>query len=223
MTLVATDEIRVVGGGGAGGVRARGAARHGRAGGIRVCGEAGDPREALELVDDLQPDVVVMDVRFPTGSGIEATRAIRAARPGTGVVVLTSFHDDDALFAAIQAGAGAFVLKDVDGGEVIEAVRRVAAGEALLDPAVTAVVLERLRKGGGLSTDERLGRLSPREQDILALVAEGKTNREIGEHLHVSEKTVKNHLTHVLAKLEVGRRAEAAAYYSRHHARLSAA
>ena len=101
--------------------------------------------------------------------------------------------------------------------------RRVAAGEALLDPSVTAVVLDRLRQSGNLSGDERLARLSPRERDILALVAEGMTNREIGERLHVSEKTVKNHLTHVLAKLEVGRRAEAAAYYSRHLARISAA
>lgn len=223
MTVLATDQIRVVVVDDHEVVRAGVAALLNRAGDIRVCGEASDPQEAIDLVDDVRPDVVVMDVRFPNGSGIEATRAIRAARPGCGVVMLTSFHDDDALFASIHAGAGAFVLKDVDGSEVVEAVRRVAVGEALLDPSVTAAVLDRLRQDQTLGQDERIGRLSPRERAILALVAEGRTNREIGQALHVSEKTVKNHLTHVLAKLEVARRAEAAAYYSRHHDRLGAA
>ena len=223
MSLTATDQIRVVVVDDHEVVRAGVTALLDRSGDIRVCGDSGDPNEVIDLVDDLRPDVVVMDVRFPGGSGIEATRAIRAVHPETGVVVLTSFPDDEALFGAIQAGAGAFVLKDGDGTEVVDAVRRVAAGGGVLDPAMTPAVLERLRRDPGLAGDERLARLSPREHDILALVADGRTNREIGELLHVSEKTVKNHLTHILAKLDVSRRAEAAAYYSRHHARLGAA
>jgi DNA-binding NarL/FixJ family response regulator len=183
-----------------------------------VCADTGDADEAVALVAELHPDVVVMDVRFGPGatSGIEAARAIHAAHPDVGVVMLTSFHDDDALFAAIGAGVGAFVLKDLDGGELVSAIRQVAAGGAVLDPAVLPAVLDRLRRSPGLLGDDRLDRLSPRELDILAMVASGHTNREIGERLHLSEKTVKNHVTHVLAKLGATRRSEAASYYTRH-------
>lgn len=202
-------------------VRAGVAALLSRVGDIDVCGEAGTPEDAVRLAGELLPDVVVMDVRFGSDAvgGVTATRAIRTQHPGIGVVMLTSFADDDALFAAIAAGAGAFVLKDLDGAELVNAVRRVAAGGALLDPAMTPSVLDRLRRTSGLLGDERLDRLSPRELDILAMVAEGRTNREIADALHLSEKTIKNHVTHVLAKLDVTRRTEAAAYWSRHAGR----
>ena len=187
---------------------------------LEVCADTGDADEAISLTAELHPDVVVMDVRFGphATSGIEATRAIRSAATDVGVVMLTSFHDDDALFAAIGAGAGAFVLKDLDGDELVSAIRQVAAGGAVLDPAVTPAVLERLRRSSGLLGDAKLDSLSPREADILAMVAAGRTNREIGASLHLSEKTVKNHVTHVLAKLGVARRSEAASYYTRHAA-----
>jgi DNA-binding NarL/FixJ family response regulator len=189
---------------------------------LEICAATGDADEAVSLVDDLRPDVVLMDVRFGPGAtdGIEATRAIRQRHPDVGVVVLTSFHDDDALFAAIAAGAGAVVLKDLESTELVSAIRHVAAGESVLDPAVTASVLDRLRGAPGALGDAKLGRLSPRELEILALVAEGRTNREIAERLHLSEKTIKNNVTHLLAKLDVGRRSEAASYYARHRGRL---
>jgi two-component system, NarL family, response regulator DevR len=186
------------------------------AGGIVVAGEAGGVREAVEVAASVRPDVVVMDVRLEDGSGIEATREIRAARPDTRVIMLTSFADDEALFASIMAGASGYVLKQVKGDELTRSVRTVAAGESLLDPAVTGAVLERLRKGKHLIKDEKLARLSPQEERIVALVADGKTNRDIGEELHLAEKTVKNYVSSILSKLEVARRAEAAAYLARH-------
>ena len=186
------------------------------AGGIVVAGEAGGVREAVDVAASVRPDVVIMDVRLEDGSGIEATREIRAARPDTKVIILTSFADDDALFASIMAGAAGYVLKQVRGGELVRSVRTVAQGGSLLDPAVTGAVLDRLRKGKHLLKDERLARLSPQEERILALVADGKTNREIGDELHLAEKTVKNYVSSILSKLEVARRAEAAAYLARH-------
>jgi DNA-binding NarL/FixJ family response regulator len=186
------------------------------AGGIVVAGEAGGVQEAVEVAASVRPDVVIMDVRLEDGSGIEATREIRAARPDTKVIMLTSFADDEALFASIMAGAAGYVLKQVRGGELVRSVRTVAQGGSLLDPAVTGAVLDRLRKGKHLLKDERLARLSPQEERILALVADGKTNREIGDELHLAEKTVKNYVSSILSKLEVARRAEAAAYLARH-------
>lgn len=183
---------------------------------IVVTAEAGSVREAIDEADRTRPDVVVMDVRLADGSGIEATREIRAKHPKTAVVMLTSFADDEALFASIMAGAAGYVLKQVKGGELVRAIRTVGKGDSLLDPAVTSAVLDRLRKGKHLLKDEKLARLSPQEERILTLVADGKTNKEIGEELNLAEKTVKNYVSSILSKLEVARRAEAAAYLARH-------
>ena len=185
---------------------------------IIVTAEAGSVREAVDEADRSRPDVVVMDVRLADGSGIEATREIMAKHPKTAVIMLTSFADDEALFASIMAGAAGYVLKQVRGGELVRAIRTVGRGESLLDPAVTSAVLDRLRKGKHLMSDEKLARLSPQEERILAGIADGKTNREIGEELNLAEKTVKNYVSSILSKLEVARRAEAAVYLARHTA-----
>ena len=183
---------------------------------IVVAGEAGTVREAVERAAAVLPDVIVMDVRLTDGSGIEATREIRAARPVTQVLMLTSFADEEALFSSIMAGASGYVLKQIHSADLVNAIRTVGAGHSLLDPAVTAGVLDRLRKGKHLLKDEKLARLSPQEERILALVADGRTNRQIGEELKLAEKTVKNYVSSILQKLEVARRAEAAAYLARH-------
>ena len=183
---------------------------------IVVTAEAGSVREAIEEAERSRPDVVVMDVRLIDGSGIEATREIRAKRPQTAVLMLTSFADDEALFASIMAGASGYVLKQIKSGELVRAIRAVGQGQSLLDPAVTKNVLDRLRKGKHLLKDEKLARLSPQEERILTLVAGGRTNKQIGEELHLAEKTVKNYVSSILSKLEVARRAEAAAYLARH-------
>jgi two-component system, NarL family, response regulator DevR len=183
---------------------------------IVVTTQAGSVREAIDEAERTRPDVVVMDVRLTDGSGIEATREIRAKLPNTRVLMLTSFADDEALFASIMAGASGYVLKQVKPGDLLRAIRSVGAGDSLLDPSVTSAVLDRLRKGKHLMKDEKLARLSPQEERILQLVADGKTNREIGDELRLAEKTVKNYVSSILSKLEVARRAEAAAYLARH-------
>jgi DNA-binding NarL/FixJ family response regulator len=183
---------------------------------IVVTAEAASVREAIDEAARARPDVIVMDVRLTDGSGIEATRQIRADRPESKVLMLTSFADDEALFASIMAGASGYVLKQVNAAELLRAIRAVGRGESLLDPAVTTSVLDRLRKGKHLMQDEKLARLSPQEERILTAVADGKTNREIGDDLHLAEKTVKNYVSSILSKLEVARRAEAAAYLARH-------
>jgi DNA-binding NarL/FixJ family response regulator len=184
--------------------------------GITVAAEAGGAKEAVERAEWARPDVIVMDVRLADGSGIEATREIRAKLPNTQVLMLTTFADDDALFASIMAGASGYVLKQIKGGDLVRAIRAVGHGENLLDPAVTKAVLDRLRKGKHLLKDERLARLSAQEERILTSIAAGKTNGEIGDELHLAEKTVKNYVSSILSKLEVARRAEAAAYLARH-------
>src|SRR6266550_6386098 len=184
--------------------------------GISIVAEAGTVEETIRTAAAVEPDVIVMDVRLADGSGIEATRAIRNNRRETKVLMLTSFADDEALFASIMAGASGYVLKQVRGGELVRAIRSVGKGQSLLDPAVTKSVLDRLRKGKHLMKDEKLARLSPQEERILSLVAEGNTNKEIGQELHLAEKTVKNYVSSILSKLEVARRAEAAAYLARH-------
>jgi DNA-binding NarL/FixJ family response regulator len=183
---------------------------------VVVCAEASSAREAVAVAARALPDVIVMDVRLQDGSGIEATRDIRALRPTTQVLMLTSFADDEALFASIMAGAAGYVLKQIKGEELVRAIRAVGAGQNLLDPAVTKGVLDRLRKGKHLLKDEKLARLSPQEERILGLVADGQTNGQIGQELGLAEKTVKNYVSSILSKLEVARRAEAAAYLARH-------
>lgn len=180
-----------------------------------VVGEAGTVREAVDQATRTRPDVVVMDVRLADGSGIEATREIRARLDKTQVLMLTSFADDEALFASIMAGAAGYVLKQIRGGELVRAIREVGAGRSLLDPEVTRSVLDRLRRGKTMR-DEKLARLSAQEERILTLVSQGKTNGEIGRALKLAEKTVKNYVSTILSKLEVARRAEAAAYLARH-------
>ncbi|MDH4111355.1 MAG: response regulator transcription factor [Actinomycetota bacterium] len=183
---------------------------------VVVTAQASTVREAIDEAHRTRPDVVVMDVRLADGSGIEATRQIRADHAETRVLMLTSFADDEALFASIMAGASGYVLKQVRSGDLLRAIRAVGAGDSLLDPSVTSAVLDRLRKGKHLMKDEKLARLSPQEERILSLVADGRTNKEIGDELNLAEKTVKNYVSSILSKLEVARRAEAAAYLARH-------
>jgi len=183
---------------------------------IHVTAQAGSVQEAIDEAQRTRPDVIVMDVRLADGSGIEATREILATLPNTRVLMLTSFADDEALFASIMAGASGYVLKQVRSNELLRAIKAVGAGQSLLDPAVTDAVLDRLRKGKHLLRDERLARLSPQEERILTMVAKGRTNKEIGSELNLAEKTVKNYVSSILSKLEVARRAEAAAYLARH-------
>ena len=183
-------------------------------GDIEVVGEASTQDEAVNRVHALDPDVAVLDVRLQEGNGVEACRDIRSRHPRTACLILTSFADDEALFQAIMAGAAGYVLKQVRSNDLVDAVRRVAAGQSLLDPAVTARVLERLRKGP--DEDERLARLTDQEREVLNLLSEGLTNRQIGERLHLAEKTIKNYVTVVLSKLGMSRRTEAAVYAARH-------
>jgi len=182
---------------------------------IEVVAEADNGPMAVSIASARQPDVIVMDVRMPGGSGVEACRAIRDERPDAQVIMLTSFSDDEALFNSIMAGAAGFVLKQIRGRDLIDAIRTVGGGKSLLDPDVTKRVLERLRKSKFDERDPKLARLSPQEERILDLVGEGLTNREIAELIHLSDKTVKNYVSSILQKLEVARRAEAAAYVAR--------
>ncbi len=177
-----------------------------------VVGEASNAEEAMTRVPPTRPDVAVLDVRLPGTSGIEVCRDLRAELPELRCLMLTSFADDDALFAAILAGASGYLLKQIRGPELVSAVRRVAAGQSLIDPALTASVMERLR---GKQEDERIGRLSPQERRILDLIAEGKTNRQIGAEMFLAEKTVKNYVSNLLAKMGFSRRTEAAVYAAR--------
>jgi two-component system, NarL family, response regulator DevR len=184
---------------------------------IRVVAEAESVEQTVREAQRTRPDVVVMDIRLVDGSGIEATREIRASLPNTQVLMLTSFADDEALYAAIMAGAAGYVLKQIKGGDLVRGIRSVGAGQSLLDPSMTRLVLDRLRRGKHMQ-DERLALLSPQEEKILALVAEGKTNGQIGAEMFLAEKTVKNYVSSILGKLEVARRSEAAAYLARHTA-----
>jgi DNA-binding NarL/FixJ family response regulator len=182
---------------------------------IEVVAEADSGPSAVSLASAHQPDVVVMDVRMPGGSGVEACRAIRNERPDAQVIMLTSFSDDEALFNSIMAGAAGFVLKQIRGRDLTDAIRTVGGGKSLLDPDVTQRVLERLRKAKFDEKDAKLARLSPQEERILDMIGEGLTNREIAERIHLSDKTVKNYVSTILQKLEVARRAEAASYITR--------
>ncbi|HKF91464.1 MAG TPA: response regulator transcription factor [Acidimicrobiia bacterium] len=182
-------------------------------GDLEVVGEAGTAAEALARIPPTRPNVAVLDVRLPDGDGVQVCREIRSAHPDIQCLMLTSFADDEALFQAIMAGASGYVLKQIKGADVVEAVRSVAAGRSLLDPSVTARVVERLRKGS--EEDELLARLSPQERNILRLIADGLTNRQIAEHVHLAEKTVKNYVSNLLSKLGMERRTQAAVYAAR--------
>ena len=183
---------------------------------LQVVGEASSKDEAIRLAAKVAADVVIMDVRLPDGSGIEAAREIRASHPATRVLMLTSYADEDAVFSSIMAGASGYLLKEINEGEIISGIRAVAAGKSLLDASVTGAVLDSVRVSRRPIRDPKLRRLSGQEERILGLVADGKTNAEIGQQLHLSDKTVKNYVSAILAKLEVSRRAEAAAYLARH-------
>jgi len=185
--------------------------------GMSVVGEAGTVAEAIDAAARSKPDVVIMDVRLPDGSGVEACRAIREARPETKVIMLTSYADDDALFASIIAGASGYLLKQTRGQAVVDAITAVAAGRSLLDPDVTGKVLERIRQSR--DEDPALASLTEQERKVLAGLAEGHTNREISEKLYLSEKTVKNYVSRILDKLGLSRRAEAAAFVAKHRPR----
>ncbi len=180
---------------------------------IVVVGEAGTVEEALARIPPTKPDVAILDVRLPDGSGVEVCREVRSRNPEIACVMLTSYADDEALFAAIMAGAAGYVLKQVEGTNLVDDVRRVAAGQSLLDPAVTERVLARLRKGP--EEDPRLASLTAQERRILDLIAEGQTNRQIAGELYLAEKTVKNYVSNVLSKLGMERRTQAATYAAR--------
>jgi len=180
-----------------------------------VVGEAGTAADALVRIPATRPDVAVLDVRLPDGSGVEVCREIRSRDEDIKCLMLTSFADDEALFDAIMAGAAGYVLKAIRGHELLSAVRDVAAGKSLLDPVATARVLERLRDGGTAKGDDRLAHLTDQERKILDLIGEGLTNRVIGERLHLAEKTIKNYVSSLLSKLGMERRSQAAAYVAR--------
>ena len=181
---------------------------------IRVVGEAGTAREALHRIPAVRPTIAVLDARLPDGSGIDVCRDIRSTSPDTRCLILTSYDDDEALFAAVMAGASGYLLKQIRGVSLTEAIEQAAAGRSLIDPAVTEKLLQRLREQPAPSHDNGVN-LTPREEEILDLIAEGLTNRQIGERLYLAEKTVKNYVSTLLAKLGMKRRTQAAVYGSR--------
>jgi two-component system, NarL family, response regulator DevR len=180
---------------------------------MTVVGEASTVEEALSRIPPTKPDVAILDVRLPDGSGVEVCREIRSRWPEVACLMLTSYSDDEALFASIVAGAAGYVLKQIGGTDLVADVRTVAAGHSLLDPTLTEHVLERIR--GGREEDPLLAGLTPQERKILELIGEGKTNRQIAEEMFLAEKTVKNYVSNLLAKLGMERRTQAAVYVSR--------
>ena len=182
-------------------------------GDIEVVGESGLASEATSRIPALRADVAVLDARLPDGSGIEVCRLIRAVDPSIKALILTSYDDDEALFAAIMAGAAGYVLKQIGAGDLVDSVRRVAAGQSLIDPQLMARVLERVRSGP--PEHEELAGLTDQERKILALIAEGLTNRQIGDRLFLAEKTVKNYVSSILSKLGLERRTQAAVLASK--------
>jgi two-component system response regulator DevR len=185
--------------------------------GFDVVAQAGTMAEAVAAAARFEPDLVVMDVRLPDGSGIEACREIRAARPETRVVMLTSYPDEEAVLSAIIAGAAGYLLKQIRGRDLVTALEAVARGESLLDPAVTEKVLQRVRAAASGGATDELAELTSQERKILMLVAEGKTNKEIAADVFLSDKTVKNYVSSILSKLNLQRRTQAAAFVARHH------
>ena len=183
-------------------------------GDIEVVGESGLAQEASRRIPALKPDVALLDARLPDGSGIDVCREIRSVDPEIKALILTSYDDDEGLFSAIMAGAAGYVLKQVRGADLIDSIRRVAAGQSMLDPAVTAQVLERLRSGP--NEDPALAPLTSQERKILALIGDGMTNRQIAEEMFLAEKTIKNYVSALLSKLGLERRSQAAVFASKH-------
>src|SRR6188768_2541617 len=182
---------------------------------FQVVAEAGTAADSIELARKFRPELVIMDVRLPDGSGIEACREIRAEMPDTKVVILTSYPDEEAVFSAIIAGASGYLLKQVRARDLVAALEAVGRGESLLDPAVTEKVLDRMRRIATSDEPDELAALTSQERKILALVAEGMTNKEIAAQVFLSDKTVKNYVSSILAKLNLERRAQAAAYVAK--------
>jgi two-component system, NarL family, response regulator DevR len=180
---------------------------------MEVVGEAGTAELALARIPPTRPQVAVLDVRLPDGNGIEVCREIRSRQPEVACIMLTSFSDDEALLQAVLAGASGYLLKQIRGTDIVDAVRRVASGQSLLDPALTERVRSQFSKER--AEDERLARLTYQERRILVLIAEGLTNRQIGEEMHLAEKTVKNYVSNLLAKLGMERRTQAAVFAAR--------
>lgn len=180
---------------------------------LEVVGEAATAEEAVGRIPATSPHVAVLDVQLPDGSGVEVCREVRSKNPELAVLILTSFDDDQALFDSIMAGAAGYVLKQIKGNELIDAIKAVADGKSLLDPDVTQLVLDRLRQGE--SEDALVAQLTPQERNIFDLIGEGLTNKQIGERMYLAEKTVKNYVSNVLAKLGMQRRTEVAAYAAR--------
>jgi len=187
-----------------------------RRSGFEVVAQAGSVAESIAMAARYEPDLVIMDVRLPDGSGIEACREIRAARPETRVVMLTSYPDEEAVLSAIIAGASGYLLKQIRGRDLVSALESVGRGDSLLDPAVTERVLERVRRAATGGEQDELSQLTSQERKILLLVAEGKTNKEIAAEVFLSDKTVKNYVSSILSKLELQRRGQAAAFVAKH-------
>jgi two-component system response regulator DevR len=183
---------------------------------FQVVAEAGTMAESIAAARRFQPDLVVMDVRLPDGSGVEACREIRSERPETKVVMLTSYPDEEAVLSAIIAGASGYLLKQIRGRDLVTALQSVARGDSLLDPGVTERVLERVRRAATGGEQDELSALTAQERKILLLVAEGKTNKEIAGEVFLSDKTVKNYVSSILSKLNLERRAQAAAFVAKH-------
>jgi DNA-binding NarL/FixJ family response regulator len=186
---------------------------------FEVVAEAGTARDAIELVAQYSPDVVVMDIRLPGGSGIEACEEISEKYPDTKVIMLTSYAEDEMLFSAIRAGASGYVLKQIEGEGLVRAIEAVGRGEALLDPAVTQRIFQEVRKAAKDEEASAFAALTQQEKHVLMLVSEGKTNREIAKALFLGEGTVRNYVSSILSKLGVSNRAEAAAYAVEHNLR----
>jgi two-component system response regulator DevR len=187
-----------------------------RQAGMEVVGEAGTVREAVSQVEQLAPDVVVLDIRLPGGGGLEACRQIKALRPETRIIVLTSYPDDEKLFDAITCGAEGYVLKQIGSDDLLRALELVGRGESMLDPSVTARVFAKMREMRQQERAHAFADLTAQEMQILARIAEGETNREIGSTIQLSEKTVRNYVSIILGKLGLASRAQAAAYAARH-------
>lgn len=186
-----------------------------RQGGIDVVGEAATVTDALAESCRLQPDVVLMDARMPGGSGMDACRAIRSSCPGTRVLFLSSYEDNEAVLAAVIGGASGYLLKQINGEGLARAIHAVAQGQSILDPAITQPLLTRMQQQKEKASEPQRATLSTQQQRVLALVAEGKTNKEIGVSLELSDKTVKNYIRFIFQKMKVTRRAQAAAFFIR--------